>query len=59
MNKTVYIFVIIVLVFILAWIFLAGSNPFSFGNAYFRPRASTPSLQPDPSYIVISPDSTK
>lgn len=40
-------FIIITIVFILVFIILAaGRNPFSFGDAYFRPRAS---LNPFPS----------
>lgn len=39
-------FILIAIVSIIAFIILAGSNPFSFGDAYFRPRAS---INPFPS----------
>lgn len=45
--STVKWFIIIVIAFILIFLILAGGrNPFSFGDAYFRPRAS---LNPFPS----------
>lgn len=39
-------FILIAVISIVAFIILGGSNPFGFGDAYFRPRVS-PSPIPD------------
>ena len=51
-------FVLIAVVSIIAFIILAGSNPFSFGDAYFRPRASiNPFPSPSQESLPISESS--
>lgn len=42
-------FILIALVSLVAFVILAGAQPFSFGDAYFRPRASTNPF-PSPSF---------
>lgn len=55
--STVKIFILIVIVFVIAVIFLAGTNPFSFGEAYFRPRANQQPVTAQPSDVVLPADS--
>lgn len=56
--STLKYFILIVIAFVLVVIFLAGPNPFSFGEAYFRPRSnSSPEItvgQPD----IVSPQNS-
>jgi len=48
-------FILIVATFILLLIFVIGFKPFSFGDAYFRPRNS-PSTIPTNTEVVILPE---
>jgi len=56
--STVKIFIVIVIVFVIAVIFLAGSNPFSLGEAYFRPRNTQTPAATQPDDVPLPADST-
>lgn len=51
--STTKLFILIMVVFVLLLIFVVGFNPFSFGDAYFRPRDIPAETAPEPSYIVL------
>lgn len=52
--STVKIFILIVIAFVILAIFLIGPDPFSFGNAYFKPRSNSTIENPEPSVIILN-----
>ena len=56
MSSTINLFILVVIVFILILVFVIGFNPFSFGEAYFRPRSNQPASSTEPQTIVLPND---
>ncbi len=54
--STTKLFILIVIAFVSLLVFVIGFNPFSFGDAYFRPRSNPPASSSNPEFIVLPDD---